>query len=195
MLSQEQIKKLSILDTYIEYCIKCKEFKNGIAIPYWSKKSKYAMIAEAPGREEIDPDKKTPLIGASGKLLFKILRKLGLYRHNFLLINTMQCRPLNKHKGNGKPTKENINNCDFWVKKYLEVFDPKGIITLGNFATEKILGKSGIMNISGNVYKRNGKIIVPCIHPASACYDRKHNKPILEKSLKSFIELINSGSI
>lgn len=200
-LNQKQIRKLEFLSEKIEFCNKCKRLrKNGMAIPYWSKKSKYLMLAEAPGFFEVQKENRTPLVGKAGKLCFEVLNDLGFNREDFLIINCVQCRPLNERGTNGKPFEEEINNCDFWFKKYLEVLNPSIILAFGGYALGKSLGHPsdiGITKMSGNLitlglsspmasyrYK-----VFACIHPASVLYSSE-NKRLFIESLKKFKEVV-----
>ena len=183
-MNQRQLRKLEILTKKILKCEKCSRLrKNGIAIPYWTKRSKYIILAEAPGKEEVIES--TPLIGESGKLLFKELKKLSLRREDFIILNTTQCRPV-ENNCNGKPTIAEMKNCKFWVEKYLEVSKIKYLIAFGNYAMQYLFEEnSGIMSKCGTIRDYNGIKVFPSIHPANVLYNSE-NITFLRKSLKAF---------
>jgi len=204
------INKLEILGRKIVECNKCSNLrKNGIAVPSWSEDTKYGIILEAPGREEIEIgklrgfpiDKITgsrigcPLIGPAGRLMWNnIWDRLALERKDFLVLNSTQCRPV-KNGRNGKPTYEEIGNCNFWVYKYLAYSGIKHLLVCGNLAYWLFSGKEvGITKRCGEMHKayiptsiKRGRYIniYPCIHPASVLY-HKENLKFLQKSLEKF---------
>ena len=192
---KSRIIRLKILDEHIQRCKKCSRLRpNGIAIPYWNIESKYLGLAEAPGGEEVEC--KTPLVGDAGKKWEKEIKRLGFKRKDFVLINSVQCRPV-VGKRNGKPTFEEMINCKFWVNKYIEVSRPEKILAMGNYAVYSLFGTGnslgGIMASSGKFIGNYGKIpVYACIHPASLLYHNQSSdsgvKFLFRKSLRNFKE-------
>jgi|GEM_PF-5175560 len=191
MLTQSQIKKLSYLNKKIQSCHKCKNlWRNGKAFPYFTKFSQLLAIAEGPGKEEVQEDYQTPLIGKAGRLLFRELgrKEINLKRKDFMILNTVQCRPVIDGK-NGKPSLEEIENCKFWTSKYIEIFSPEIIIAFGNYALNYFFEDNlGITKESGFVrHLDNGTKVIPCLHPASLLYS-SDNLSLFRHSLKVFKE-------
>jgi len=142
MLSLKQIRMLEILDQKVKQCEKCLLFRNGKAIPSWHENSKYCIIGEAPGISEVR--NQTPFNSAAGDILKNNLGKLGFKRSEFLIINSVQCRP------NVKPSNDQLFYCSDWVRKYIKVVNPSKILCLGNYAksfftdtTTGVLGERG----------------------------------------------------
>ena len=159
----------------ISLCKKCSRLRpNGMSIPYWNVKAKYLMFAEAPGQEEIGD---SPLVGSAGKFLFKTIKPMGFIRSDFFIINSVQCRPVENGR-NGKPTRDEIDNCRFWTDRYLKVIKPKFIIAFGNYSMGYLFEEwSGIKDKCGTVRLfGNGAKVIPCIHPASVGYDPDNMK-------------------
>jgi len=190
--SQEKsrIIRLKILDEHIQKCKKCPRLRpNGIAIPYWNIKSRYLGLAEGPGKVEVE--EKTPLVGDAGDIFIKEIKRLGFKRKDFVLLNSVQCRPV-VGKRNGKPTFEEIINCKFWVNKYIEVSKPEKILAMGNYAVYSLFGTGnslgGIMASSGKFIGNYRNIpVYACIHPASLLY-HNDNLTLFKKSLNKFKE-------
>jgi len=198
MLNKTQIKKLAFLSTKIQECKKCKDlYKNGMAVPYWSEFSEIMVIAEAPGESEVRKNMRTPLVGKAGRLFFSELKRksIGFKREDLLILNTIQCRPVVNGR-NGKPSKENQANCLFWINKYIEIFRPRVILTVGKYAMDAFIeSEFGIKEECGRVYSieiLDGLTtkIIPCIHPASVLYS-KSNIDYLRISLKTLAEVKN----
>ena len=186
----KKLKRLIYLTENISRCKKCSRLRpNGMAIPYWNMKSKYLALAEAPGREEIKAE--TPLVGPAGDKWEKEIERLGFEREDFVLINSVQCRPVVNGR-NGKPTFNEMINCKFWVNKYIEAVRPEKILAMGNYAvwalfeTGNTLG--GIMVSSGKFIGNYRNIpVYACIHPASLLY-HNDNLSLFRRSLKKFKE-------
>ncbi len=126
------------------------------------------IIGEAPG---VDEDKcGRPFVGASGVLLDKILHSIGLNRSTDCYItNVLFWRP----PGNRSPTNSEIAACLPFVKRHIELKNPKVIILLGGTATKAILNtREGIMRLRGkwaNIQLTTTKREIPCMptfHPS-----------------------------
>ncbi len=167
-------------------CAKCPELcrsRTQVVFGSGNEKAEVLLLGEAPGANE---DRQgVPFCGMSGKVLDELLISAGLQRENVLITNTILCRPEN----NRNPAKEEVENCRERLDKLIALLKPKVIVTIGNFATERILGKTGINSLRGKVFATsiNGRKIkvVPVIHPASYLYSGR-NPEMLEKMKADF---------
>lgn len=190
MLTNKQTKLLTILDKQIQECTECDLHKTGRCKPYWSEESEYVMILEAPGHDEVIQN--SPVVGSAGKKLWLLADHFSLPREKFLIINSVNCRPVipgtNK---NGKPTNPQIRTCRKWVRKYIKVLAPKKGIIMGNYSLFTIFEQDGIMSRNATVeYSREFNMdFVKSIHPALCIYNPERGKNMLFKSLKLFGEL------
>jgi len=126
------------------------------------------LIGEAPG---LDEDKEgEPFVGAAGQLLTKIIEATGLDRDKVYITNILKCRPDTPGKvyGNRKPRPEEMETCFPWVKRQIEIIQPKVMIALGGTAVEGLLGKmpSGISRLRGNWQEYRGVPVMPTFHPS-----------------------------
>src|SRR3989338_2275789 len=83
----------------------------------------------------------------------------------------------------------------FWLhnlKKFelLKIMQPKVIVTIGNFATERIIKQKGITLIHGKIFSLGEIHVVPVIHPANLLYNGRN--PQLLESMKKDFEIIAS---
>lgn len=93
------------------------------------------IIGECPGAEE---DREgLPFVGASGKLLDKILLSVGLDRKRVLISNTVFWRP----PGNRTPTSQEIDVCLPFVERMIQLVGPKILVTLGGGAAKLLLAQ------------------------------------------------------
>ena len=126
------------------------------------------LIGEAPG---LDEDKEgEPFVGAAGQLLTKIIEATGLDRDKVYIANILKCRPDTPGKvyGNRKPRPEEMETCFPWVKRQIEIIQPKVMVALGGTAVEGLLGKmpSGITRLRGNWQEYRGVPVMPTFHPS-----------------------------
>ena len=122
------------------------------------------FVGEGPGAEE---DRQgLPFVGRSGQLLDRLMRQeLGLTRDNCMVVNVVKCRP----PGNRDPLPDEIEACSPYLEAQLELVEPRVVVTLGNFATRRLLNTSeGIGRLRGRSYPFRGGHLVPTYHPAAA---------------------------
>lgn len=127
-------------------------------------KADLMFVGEGPGAEE--DLRGEPFVGRSGQLLDRLIaEELGTDRLGVYIANVVCCRP----PENRDPLPEEISACRPWLDAKLELIDPKVIITLGNFATRRLLNtKLGITKMRGQEHPWEGRIVVPTFHPAAA---------------------------
>ena len=202
MLTTKQIRMLDLLDKQIRHCSACKLHLNGRCKPFYTKHSKYAIIGEAPGYNEIRDNE--PFAGPAGEILWRTMADYGLAKEDFLIINSVNCRPVNEVKTwkNGKPTEDQQNKCREWVRKYIKVFEPEKLLVLGNYAMYSALGQSqGIMNLNATIVDNRSlwkdyKLLeyddapyVLSVHPALCIYRKDEGLQMLSESIAKFKEI------
>jgi len=148
-----------------------------------NSKAEVLFIGEAPGAEE---DRQgIPFCGASGKVLQELLASINLTRDDVFITNTILCRPEN----NRNPEKGEVENCRERLDALIEIMKPKVIVTVGNFATERILGKKGITHLRGKIFPlliHNQEVkVIPVVHPANLLYNGR-NPTILQQMKNDF---------
>jgi DNA polymerase len=127
------------------------------------------FVGEAPGANE---DRQgLPFVGQAGKLLDTLLGEIGLVRADVFVCNTLKCRP----PGNRDPHPAEIEACQSYLLRQVELIEPKVICTLGNFATKLLRGDpTGITRLHGReevrVIGRRAVRLFPIFHPAAALY-------------------------
>ena len=123
------------------------------------------LIGEAPGNQEDIEGK--PFVGKSGQLLDKILETININRTNCYISNIIPWRP----PGNRNPTAEEINTCLPFIKKHIQLINPKILMLIGSISAKSILDQTiGITKLRGiwHLYKdKNIEIpALPVFHPA-----------------------------
>lgn len=124
------------------------------------------VIGEAPGADEDRMGK--PFVGVSGQLLDKILGAAGFSREeNVYITNMVPWRPL----GNATPDGATIAMCMPFVKRHIELAEPKIILLVGGVSAKALLGtEDGITRLRGRWKELDigdQKIAaIPVYHPA-----------------------------
>jgi DNA polymerase len=127
------------------------------------------FVGEAPGANE---DKQgLPFVGQAGRLLDQLLGELGLTRRDVFVANVLKCRP----PGNRDPLPQEIDSCQDYLFRQLDLIQPLVVCTLGNFATKLLRADpTGITRLHGRAEVRQiGPRTVrlyPLYHPAAALY-------------------------
>lgn len=186
MLDDKQIRMLELLDEQVLKCERCQLHSGGHVTPYWTSLSKYVIIGEAPGREEVENNE--PFIGKAGKTLWDVMSKYGLRKEEFLIINSVQCRPTDGKK-NLKPNSSQIIECKKTWRKYIKVVIPYRMLVLGNYAMGSISGSwNGILSLNTRhdcTTEFDELEYVLSIHPSYCTYNKDGIK-LLDKSIKEF---------
>ena len=188
-MNKKQLRQLQLLDNMIQECKLCGLYKNGRCKPYYSSDSKFAMILESPGRAEIENN--TPVVGEAGGILWEMLNYFGFERKSFLIINSVNCRPVDGNR-NGKPTNIEINTCRNWVRKYLKVLKPEKMFIFGRYSLLSVMKEDdSITKLNATVAWSNefNCNVVKSIHPAYVIYNRSDGKMMLYNSVKKFKEV------
>lgn len=189
-MNNKEVKMLQLLDKQVKTCTLCSLHNNGVAVPYWTRYSKYAIIGEAPGFNEVR--KQIPFVGAAGEILKKELAKAGFESQDFLIVNTVQCRPVVGNR-NSKPTEDQIIACQGYLRKYLKIVNPEKILCLGNYAKFLFTGNTqGILRQRGNFteYSLDGSNVkypvLFTVHPAYCIYNTEEGLPMLREDIELF---------
>jgi uracil-DNA glycosylase len=119
------------------------------------------FIGEAPGHDE--DVKGEPFVGRAGQLLTDIIKAMQLTRAQVYIANVIKCRP----PENRNPEPDELDECRPYIKRQVELIQPKVIVTLGKFALQSLTGKTyGIMAIRGHWLEYEGVKVMPTFHPA-----------------------------
>jgi uracil-DNA glycosylase len=102
------------------------------------------FIGEAPGANEDRLG--LPFVGQAGKLLDKLLAEIGLDRKEVFVANTLKCRP----PDNRDPHPNEIEACQDYLRRQVDLIAPIVICTLGNFSTKLLRADTtGISRLHG----------------------------------------------
>jgi uracil-DNA glycosylase len=124
------------------------------------------LVGEAPGGDEDRIGK--PFVGRAGQLLDRMLAAIGLDRAGVYIANVVPWRP----PGNRTPTLQETAVCLPFIRRQIELANPKILVCMGNSSAQTLLGlKDGITRTRGQLYDYSiseGRFIkaMPMLHPA-----------------------------
>jgi uracil-DNA glycosylase len=102
------------------------------------------LVGEAPGSDEDRQGK--PFVGVSGQLLDRMLHAVGLDRETVYISNIIPWRP----PGNRTPTAQEVAQCLPFIRRHIELVQPRVIVLLGGVAVKALLETTaGITRIRG----------------------------------------------
>jgi uracil-DNA glycosylase len=119
------------------------------------------FIGEAPGRDE--DEKGEPFVGRAGQLLTDIIKAMKLTRDDVYIANVIKCRP----PENRNPEPDELDECRPFIRRQVELIQPKVIVALGKFGLQSLTGKAySISAVRGQWLDYNGIKLMPTYHPA-----------------------------
>lgn len=160
----------------VTQCEKCQlRFSRKNAVPgEGPANSEIMFIGEGPGFYENEQGR--PFVGQAGKFLDELLEMAGLKREQVFICNVVKCRP----PGNRDPEPQELQACNGYLDRQIEVINPHVIVTLGRFSMAKFLPQARISSIHGNAMLVNGRMIVPMFHPAAALHQPSLKPQVIE---------------
>ncbi|MDP2452041.1 MAG: uracil-DNA glycosylase [Polaromonas sp.] len=140
----------------------------------------WLIVGEAPGENEDIAGE--PFVGQAGKLLDNMLLAIGLQRGQIdatapragvstsvFITNVLKCRP----PANRNPDPAEVAQCEPYLKRQVELLQPKMILALGKFAAQSLLQDSvpelqkiPLGKLRGQVFHYLGVPVVVSYHPA-----------------------------
>jgi DNA polymerase len=147
-------------------CTRCRlaQGRTNVVFGMGNPAAPLMFVGEGPGAEE---DRQgLPFVGKSGQLLDRLMyEELGLTREHCYIANTTKCRP----PGNRDPLPDELDACAPFLEGQIEAIRPKVVVTLGNFATKRLLNTDvGITRLRGRSYPFRTGVLIPTFHPAAA---------------------------
>jgi DNA polymerase len=159
------------------HCEKCQlgttriKFVFGVGNP----QADIVFVGEAPGADEDAQGE--PFVGRAGQLLNKILEAIHFKREEVYICNILKCRPPN----NRDPEPNEIDQCEPYLWKQLELLKPKIIVCLGRIAGQTLLRTSqSLGDLRGKVHSYRGIKLVVTYHPAALLRNPNWKKPTWE---------------
>ena len=126
--------------------------------------SKIMIIGEAPGRNE--DEQGTPFVGQAGKILYSMLKYVGLTEKDVFITNIIKCRP----PRNRDPELDEVKACQKYLYQQMKKQNPILVILLGKVAMEFFSQFTGNMT-RGRLKSTSRKHYLYLYHPAYLLYN------------------------
>jgi uracil-DNA glycosylase len=171
-IAAERREELKRVFAQAKGCVRCPELaatRKTVVFGSGNADAELMFVGEAPGASE--DEQGVPFVGRAGKLLETLLGEVGLQRTDVFIANVLKCRP----PGNRDPLPVEIDNCQDYLHRQVELIQPAVICTLGNFSTKLLRGDpTGITRLHGQpevlTLGRRAVRLYPIFHPAAALY-------------------------
>jgi uracil-DNA glycosylase family 4 len=152
-------------------CVRCPLHQSRTTVVFGAGNAdaQLMFVGEAPGANEDRVG--LPFVGQAGKLLDKLLGEIELRREDVFIANVLKCRP----PDNRNPNPNEIESCQDYLRRQVDLIEPVVICTLGNFSTKLLRSDStGISRLHGQEELRligtRAVRLYPLYHPAAALY-------------------------
>jgi DNA polymerase len=167
-------------------CTQCRLAKTRTQVVYGvgNPHAELMFIGEAPGKDE--DLKGEPFVGRAGQLLTDIIKAMKLTRDDVYIANVIKCRP----PENRNPEPDELDACRPFIKRQIELIQPKVIVTLGKFALQSLTGRaSAISGARGQWTEYDGIKVMPTYHPAYLLRTPSAKKDVWQDMKKVMAEL------
>jgi DNA polymerase len=133
------------------------------------------FVGEGPGADEDDAGE--PFVGPAGKLLDRIFEAAGIARGEVYIANVVKCRP----PQNRDPEPDEIAACLPFLRKQIEIVNPKIICALGKHAAQTLLERADpIGRLRGVWYDWEGRRLICTYHPSACLHNASYKRPVWE---------------
>ena len=173
----KQTTSLEALYEKIHNCTNCplgltrNKFVFGIGNP----NADLIVVGEGPGADE--DEQGLPFVGRAGQLLTKILQSINLSREDVYIANIIKCRPPN----NRVPLPTEVEQCEPFLIKQIELIKPKLILALGLTAVDTLLKRKHKMaEIRGSLMNYQSIKMLVTYHPAALLRNPNFKRPVWE---------------
>lgn len=128
------------------------------------------FIGEAPGRKGADRTR-IPFSGdQSGKNFDRFIASIGLKRSEIFITSAALCNPRTSTGANRRPSAREVANCSAFLKRTIELIDPRVVVTLGVVALDALklvhYHELNLKEHAGKIQQWNGRWLVPLYHPS-----------------------------
>jgi uracil-DNA glycosylase len=172
-------------------CSRCKLHTLGrkqIVFGVGNPNADLMFVGEAPGADEDIQGE--PFVGRAGQLLTKIIEAIGLRREDVYIANVIKCRP----PQNRNPEPDEVEQCEPFLFRQIDVIKPKVIVALGKFAAQCLLKTTDpITRIRGREYRYRDAILMPTYHPAYLLRNPSSKREVWE-DMKRVRELLGGAA-
>ena len=172
-------------------CEKCRLSRTRTQVVYGvgNPRADLMFVGEAPGRDEDIQGK--PFVGRAGQLLTDIIKAMKLTRDDVYIANVIKCRP----PENRNPEADELEECRPFIRRQIEIIQPKVIVTLGRIALQSLMERGyAISGARGQWLDFHGIKVMPTYHPAYLLRTPSAKKDVWADMKKVMAELSSASA-
>ncbi|MEJ2180845.1 MAG: uracil-DNA glycosylase [Gammaproteobacteria bacterium] len=174
----------------VRQCVACDlhNMRKNTVFGVGDEQADWMVVGEAPGADEDRQGE--PFVGKAGQLLNNMLLAIGLKRQQVYIANILKCRPPN----NRDPRPEEVLKCEPYLKRQVELVNPKIILAVGRIAAHNLLKtETSLSRLRGQCfyYGDNNTPVVVTYHPAYLLRSPKEKRKAWQDLL--FAQSISRG--
>jgi len=162
----ERSARLAEIGSAAAICRLCDlaKSRNKVVFGVGNPSAELMFVGEAPGADEDRAGE--PFVGRAGQLLTKIIAALQLSRQDVYIANILKCRP----PGNRNPLPHEAAACLPYLRRQIDVIQPKVIVALGLVAATHLLNlppTTAVRDLRGRIFEFGGRPLIVTYHPAA----------------------------
>ena len=166
-----------------EKCSLCKT-RTSCVFGVGNENADIMFVGEAPGEQEDLSG--IPFVGRAGQLLDKFLYAVDIKREDVYIANILKCRP----PKNRDPLPEEENACIDYLRRQVEIIEPKVIVCLGRISAMRLIKPDFKITQEHGAWFKKGKYLMTAVyHPAALLRDPRKKEDML-KDMKMIKEKI-----
>jgi uracil-DNA glycosylase len=189
-----------LLDQHVQQllaCRRCPEMRKPV-VSGGAVVSRVMLVGQAPGDKE--PVLGRPFAWTAGKTLFKWFNESAgmseaAFRSSIYMAAVCRCFPGKRITGGDRvPAPDEVQKCSAWLKREVEILQPRLVIPVGKLAIEQFMPLQKLDTIIGRKFeiKYAGQTfdLIPLPHPsgASPWHRMEPGKTLLQGALKLIVK-------
>ena len=154
---------LALVRADLGECTRCRLHtgRTNLVFGVGSVNARLMFVGEGPGADE--DAQGVPFVGRAGQLLTDIIKAMGLQRDDVYIANVVKCRP----PGNRNPEPDEIEPCEPFLMRQMDVIKPAVVVALGKFAAQTLLKTTEpISRLRGEFRQVGNYRVMPTFHPS-----------------------------
>jgi DNA polymerase len=151
------------LEAAVAACTRCELHRTRTQTVFGvgNRQAQWMFVGEAPGADEDAQGE--PFVGRAGQLLNAMLFAMGLKREEVYIANVLKCRP----PGNRDPQAQEVDQCEPYLIRQIELIRPKLIVALGRHAAHSLLKtEQPLARLRGQRLSYHDTPLIVTYHPA-----------------------------
>ena len=178
----EEKMTLEALSEAVAGCTRCQlgHSRTNLVFGVGNPNADLVFVGEAPGRDE--DSQGIPFVGRAGQMLTRMIENvIEIPRSEVYICNVLKCRP----PKNRNPEPSEIDCCEPYLHKQIEIINPRIIVALGKFAAQFLFATdTPIGKLRGKFGRYRGITTLATYHPAYLLRNSSQKRVVMDDLLK-----------